>query len=149
MSGNIINYLDDCETPTVDLLIVKILLNSIISTPQAIFMSMAIKYFYLNTLVKCYEYLQLKLVDIPEDVKQHYKLKDKVALDGWVYVEVRKGMYGLLQAGLFVQELLIECLAMNGYTQSNLKQGLWKHHKKLFCLLVHYFGIKHIGKANA
>jgi hypothetical protein len=49
MGGNLINYLDDCGTPTADLLTVKLLFNSIISTPHAKFMTIDIKDFYLNT----------------------------------------------------------------------------------------------------
>ena len=43
--GDQINYPNDCGTPTADLLIVKLLLNSIISTPKAKFMTMDIKIF--------------------------------------------------------------------------------------------------------
>ena len=44
-----VNYLGDCDTPTVDLNTVKILLNSIVSTLNAKFMTIDIKDFYLNT----------------------------------------------------------------------------------------------------
>ena len=47
--GDKINYPGDCGTPTADLLAIKLLLNSIISTPRAKFMTMNIKNFYLNT----------------------------------------------------------------------------------------------------
>ncbi len=43
MGGNLINYPGNCGTPTADLLTVKLLLNSIISTPNAKFMSIDIK----------------------------------------------------------------------------------------------------------
>jgi hypothetical protein len=56
MGGNLINYPGDCGTPTADLLTVKLLLNSIISTPNAKFMSIDIKDFYLCTLMARYEY---------------------------------------------------------------------------------------------
>jgi hypothetical protein len=49
MGGNFINYPGNCGTPTADLLTVKILLNSIISMPNAKFMTIDIKDFYLNT----------------------------------------------------------------------------------------------------
>ena len=39
VGGNKINYSDDCGTPTADLLTVKLLLNSVISTPGAKFMT--------------------------------------------------------------------------------------------------------------
>ena len=56
MGGNLINYPGNCGTPTADLLTVKILLNSIISTPNAKFMALDLKDFYLMTPMKCYEY---------------------------------------------------------------------------------------------
>jgi hypothetical protein len=56
MGGNLINYPDNCENPTEDLLIVKLLLNSTISTPNAKFMTLDLKDFYLMTTVKCYKY---------------------------------------------------------------------------------------------
>ena len=54
--------------------------------------------------------------DVPENVKQHYKLSEKAMHDGWVYVEIRKGMYSLPQVGLLPQELLATRLAAHGYT---------------------------------
>ena len=52
------------------------------------------------------EYLRLKMSDMPDDIIEHYKLKEKATHDGYVYVEVTKGMYGLPQSGLLAQELL-------------------------------------------
>ena len=49
VGGNLIVYPGDCGTPTVDLLTVKLLLNSVVSTPGAKFMTIDIKDFYLNT----------------------------------------------------------------------------------------------------
>jgi hypothetical protein len=49
MGGNLVNYPDDCGTPTADLLTVKLLLNSIISTPNAKFMIIDLKDFYQLT----------------------------------------------------------------------------------------------------
>ena len=53
--------------PTVNLLTVKLLLNSIISSPGAKFLTIDIKNFYLNTPMKRFEYMRLKLSDLPED----------------------------------------------------------------------------------
>jgi hypothetical protein len=47
--GNRVHYPGDAGMPTADLLTVKPLLNSIISTPGAKFFTMDIKDFYLNT----------------------------------------------------------------------------------------------------
>jgi hypothetical protein len=49
MGGNLINYPDNCGTPTANLLTVKIMFNSVISTPNAKFMTINIKDFYLMT----------------------------------------------------------------------------------------------------
>jgi hypothetical protein len=38
-----------------------------------------------------------------------YNLK-ALAADGWVYIEIRKGMYGLKQAGLLANKLLQKSL---------------------------------------
>ena len=52
MSRNLVNYPGDCGTPTSDLLTVKLLLNSIISTPNAEFMTLDLKDFYLMMPIK-------------------------------------------------------------------------------------------------
>ena len=56
MGRNLVNYPGDWETPTANLLTVKLLLNSIISTPNAKFMTLDLKDFYLMTPMKRYEY---------------------------------------------------------------------------------------------
>jgi hypothetical protein len=47
--GDQVHYPGNAGTPTADLLTVKLLINSIISTQGAKFMTMDIKDFYLNT----------------------------------------------------------------------------------------------------
>ena len=58
--------------PTADLLTIKLLLNGVIPTPTAKFMTMDIKNFYLKTQLKQYEYIQLK-----RDVLQQYEFKKR------------------------------------------------------------------------
>jgi hypothetical protein len=43
MGGNLVNYPGDCGTPTANLLLVKLLLNSVISTPNAKFTTLNLK----------------------------------------------------------------------------------------------------------
>ena len=52
MGSNLINYPGDCRTPMANLLTVKILLNSIILMPNAKFMTINIKDFYLITPIE-------------------------------------------------------------------------------------------------
>lgn len=103
-----INCPFDCGTPIADLLLVKMLLNSVVSTPGAKFFTIDIKNFYLNTPMKRREYMRMKMENFPEDAIQQCKLKNKVATDGYIYVKISKGMYGLPQAGIIAQELLEE-----------------------------------------
>ncbi len=104
------HYPGDAGTPTANLLTVKLLLNSIISTPNAKFMTMDIKDFYLNTPMAWYEYMRLRLADMPKDVIAHYKLNNIATPEGYIYCEIQKGMYGLPQAGIIAQKLLEERL---------------------------------------
>jgi len=116
MGGNLINYPDDCGTPTADLLTVKLMLNSVISTPNAKFMTVNIKDFYLMTPMDRYEYFRRKLELFPEDIIKEYGLRDKVDSDANVFCEVQRGMYGLPQAGIIAQNLLTKRLHKAGYS---------------------------------
>ena len=51
-------------------------------------MTIDFKDFYLCTPMDRFEYMRLKLTDLPENVVQHYKLSAKVTKDCYVYVEI-------------------------------------------------------------
>jgi hypothetical protein len=88
MGGNLVNYPDDVGTPTANLLLIKILLNSVISTPGAKFATADISYFYLMTPLKRPEYAMIRLSDISEEIIDEYNLREKATPDGWVYIMV-------------------------------------------------------------
>eukprot|EP00956_Cyclotella_meneghiniana_P038365 scaffold152976_cov64-Cyclotella_meneghiniana.AAC.2 len=150
VGGDRINYPYEVATPTADLITVKLLLNSVIIMEGARFCSVDIKNFYLCTPLKRFEYVRMHLADFPEDVIEHYGLKAKANKDGMIFVEIRRGMYGLPQAGLLAQELLEQRLNKHGYFQSTRTPGLWTHKWRpvQFTLVVDYFGIKYVGKEN-
>ena len=114
-------------------------------------MMLDIKDFYLNTPMERYEYMRLKLTDIPEEIIVEYNLREIVTNDGFVYCEIRKGMYGLPQAGLIAQQLLEERLAKQGYHQSKIVPGLWTHETRdiFFTLVVDDFAVKYTKKEDA
>ena len=149
--GNLINYPWDVSTATAEMLLVKIFFNSIISTPGAKFMTMDIKNFYLGTPMKRKEYMRIKLTDIPKEIIDEYKLTEIVTEDGWVYIEISKGMYGLPQSGIIAQEQLAERLERHGYKQSTLIPGYWTHAWRpiSFTLVVDDFGVKYTRKEDA
>eukprot|EP00804_Cyclotella_cryptica_P030731 CCRYP_009145-RB/>CCRYP_009145-RB protein AED:0.43 eAED:0.43 QI:0/0/0/1/0/0/2/0/158 len=75
LAGNIINYQDDVGTPTANLLLIKIFLNSVISKKGVRLISGAnISNFYLRTPLKCLEYSTICLSDIHEEVIKDYNL---------------------------------------------------------------------------
>ena len=77
MGGNKIKSPIDCGTPTAYLSTVKLLLNSLVSTNGAKFFTLDIKNFYLNTPMEGFEYMRLKMEDIPENVIEKYGLNAK------------------------------------------------------------------------
>ncbi len=149
--GDSINYPEDVGTPTADMTLVKMMLNSVISMRGAKCVMLDIKYFYLNTPMKRYEYMHIKITNIPEEIIKEYKMRGIVTEDGYVYCEIRKGMYGLPQAGIIAQELLQERLAKVGYHQSKIIPGLWTHKSRKICftLVVDDFAIKYTKLEDA
>jgi hypothetical protein len=149
--GDRINYPDNCGTQTADMTLFKILINSILSTPNAKCIMMDIKDFYLRTPMKRPEYMRLKITDIPEEIIEQYKLKLSATPDRYVYCEITQGMYGLPQAGIIAQELLEKRLAEYGYYQSKIINGLWKHKTRpiCFCLIIDDFAVKYVNREDA
>ena len=72
----------------------KLLLNSIVSTLNAKFMTIDIKNFYLHTLMDRSKYMCLKLSDLPKSAVQHYNLAEKTTRDRYVDVDIKKGCMG-------------------------------------------------------
>ena len=151
VGGDRINYPGEVATPTADMLVAKMLFNSVVSTKGAKFMTLDISNFYLMTPLKRPEYIRIKLADIPQEVIDEYNLQDKATPDGSIHIVANKGMYGLPQAGLLANELLEKRLNKNGYKQSKLVPGLWKHDWRpiQFTLVVDDFGVKYDGKEHA
>ena len=151
VGGNLINYPWDVSTATAEMLLVKLFFNSVISMRGACFMSIDIKNFYLGMPMKRKEYMRLKISDIPQVIIEEYNLKEMVTPDGWVYVEISHGMYGLPQSGKIAQEQLEKRLNKKGYHQSTVIPGFWTHEWRpiSFTLVVDDFGVKYQGKEHA
>ena len=94
------------------------------------------------------EYAKIRINDIPDEIIDEYKLQEKVTPNGWVYIKITEGMYGLPQSGSLVNELLEQHLNHEGYYQSPIMPGLWKHKMRdlQIVLVVDDFGIKYITK---
>ena len=74
-----------------------------------------------------------------------------VEADGYVYFEIRKGMYGLKEAGILAFKQLVTNLAPHGYEPMKFTPGLWRHTSlpTTFTLCVDDFGVKYFNKTHA
>ena len=151
VGGDRINYPGEVATLTADMLVEKLLFNSIVSTPSAKFMTLDISNFYLMTPLKRSEYIRVSLKNIPDKIIKEYKLREIAMKNGTVHIEANKGMYGLPQVGLLANQLLEKRLNKRGYFQSKLVPGVWKHKWRpvQFTLVVNDFGVEYVGKEYA
>ncbi len=70
--------------PTVDMVTVKLHLNSVISTKGAHYCTIDLKDFYLMTPMTCPEYMRMKIKDLPEEFVTMYNLTNKATSDDFV-----------------------------------------------------------------
>ena len=148
--GDKVDYPFACATKTAELATVKTLINSVISTPKARFMTMDIKDFYLNTQLPRPEFMRIPVDIIPQDIYEQYNLVN-FEENGCVCVQVDKTIYGLPQAGRLSNDAFVTNLAKDGYVQSKRTPGLFQHNTKpiAFTLVVDDFGVKHVGRQHA
>jgi hypothetical protein len=145
VSGDKLDYSGDVATSTADITTFKILINSTTSTADAAMMMMDIKNYYLGTPLPRFEYMKILLSRFPEEIVDKYNL-NALSVDGWVYIEIRKGMYGLKQAGLLANQLLQTRLAPFGCYPARHTPGLWLHKTQpiSFSLVVDDFAVKYV-----
>jgi hypothetical protein len=100
--------------------------------------------------MKFFQYMRIHSKYIPQEVRDEYP---EITLDanGYAYVEIRKGMYGLKEAGVIAFDQLVRKLAPFGYEPMPLTAGLWRHKTKrtTFTLCVDDFGVQYFSKADA
>jgi hypothetical protein len=151
VGGDRINYPGKVATPTTEMLVAKMLFNSVISMKGEQFMTMDIFNFYLMIPLHPAKFIQIKLSDIPDEVINEYKLRGKATKNGSIYIRAKHSMYGLPQAGLLANNLLEKRLNRHGYQPSKLVHYLWKHNTRpiQFTLGVNSFGMKYISKEGA
>jgi len=128
VGGDRVEYDGDVSTKTADLITAKLLFNSVLSTPNGRCMMGDLKDFYLGTPMppQDYAYMRIPLAALPQSIMEHYHLHDLVH-NGHVYVEIRRGMYGLPQAGKIANAQLQAFLAPHGYHPCPITPGLWTH----------------------
>jgi hypothetical protein len=89
-------------------------------------------------------------LQVPDEILDTYNLRPLIH-NGYLYVEIAKGMYGLPQAGKIANDLLAKRLARKGYYQCRHTPGLWKYAYRpiQFSLVVNDFSVEYVGKEHA
>jgi hypothetical protein len=146
IGGDQIEYPGDKSTRIAGITTAKILINSVISTQDAKFLVIDINNFYLKTPLGRFEYMVINLASLPQETIEKYDLNE-FAKDGKFYIEIKKGMYGLPQAGILANELLQRNLAKDVYRPTTHTHGLWTHDTRpiSFSLVVDDFRVKYVG----
>ncbi len=108
------------------------------------------KDFYLGTPMNIYKYVRIPVATLPKSIILEYELTPLIH-KGYVYAKVRRGMYGLPQAGRLANKQLTKFLAPHGYAPVPITPGLWRHATQdlSFTLVVDDFGVKYTDRANA
>jgi hypothetical protein len=147
--GNLINYPGKLTTRTATLTTSKLMWNSVLSTKGAKYMCLDIKNFYLTAPLDHFEYMKMPLSLFPSWIKEQYNLEQH-AKNGFVYIEMRRAVWGLPQAGILANKLLQQRLLPHGYYKCKPTPGLWRHLTRpiSFTLIVNDFGVKYVGREH-
>lgn len=80
----------------------------------------------------------------PQDIRDQYNLHKLKHTDGYVYIQINKGVYGLSY------KLLSKLLRNAGYAPLVNTSGLWKHTmlKTIFYLCVANLDVKYYNKKD-
>jgi hypothetical protein len=115
--GDKLDYPGDPSAPTVSMLNAKSHINSTISDAKhgAQHLGLDIKNYFLGTPMAYYQYICVPQLVIPEEVWDNSRYHIHITDDGYVYLEVRRGMYGLKEAAIIAFNQLVKKLAPSGY----------------------------------
>jgi hypothetical protein len=94
--------------------------------------------------------MRVALKDIHAAIKERYRL-DLSAIDGYLYVWIIKGTYGLPQAGILTNKDFVLYLQMAGLFQQTTKPSLVIQQTQsiLFYQVVYQFDVKYGGAEHA
>ena len=100
VGGNLLDYSGVMSTLNATFTTTKCFLNRIVSTLNVRCLTADIKNFYLNNNLSDIEYIKLHISIIPKEIIETYSFSTIQENNGWVYIKICKGMYGLKQAGI-------------------------------------------------
>ena len=117
---------------------------------SAKYLVVGVNNFYLNNPMPKHEYYNISFGLIPQDTIYKYDLADN-KINGFLYVRVEQGMYGLVQAVITSHTGLREHICPFVYDPAPIMSGLWFQNKKgiIFTLVVENFGIRYQRREDA
>ena len=123
---------------------VKLVFNSVVSTPGVRCLLANIKHFYLNNILPDPELMRIPLRIIPQEIIDACNLTALVDDQGWIYMRIDKGMYGLKQADIIANQELVKHIAPFVYHPVQHTPGIWVHdsRKTCFSLIVDNFCVQ-------
>ena len=107
-------------------------------------MTADIKDYFLATPMNKSEYMKVQYKYLPDDIELQYNLQEKVTANNYIYIKIKKGMYGVRQAAIMAYNNLQKSLKPFGYAPLISTVGVWQHETRptTFCLCVDDVGIK-------
>lgn len=133
------------SSTTADTTLVKLLINSAISDPNAVLSTIDVDDFYLNTLLQYLAFLWVPLRYLPLRTRQWLGVADR-PLSEKILFQVHTAIYGMDDAGRLSQDQLVAHLASHGYTMCPHTPGLFLHATRSSIQIVNYvddFLVKH------
>ena len=144
---NLMDFTGNLSIPTASVTTEKCKLNGVVSTPGAKFLLDDIKK-NLNNISPYPEFMHIPLKIIRQEIVDGYNLDTLVNNQGWIYMHMDKGMYGLKQAGIIDNQELVKHMDPFGYHPVHHTPGLWVHdNQKIFShvdddFCVQYYSVK-------
>ena len=116
VGGDKLDFMGDASSPTTILAEAKMLFNSVISDEKngATFMTYDLKDHFLALPMAKPKCTKLRWEHIPDDIKIRYRL-EKLLHYGYIFMKIKKGMYGLKEAAILAYKKLLLRLKPRGY----------------------------------
>ena len=94
--------------------------------------------------------MRVPLNKFPKDIQEYYNFQDIATNDGYIFIKIKKAMYGLKQAAVLAYQLIKNTLEPHGYYPVIGTTGMWKHKTRniSYCLCVNNFGVKYFDNAD-
>ena len=151
VGGNLLDFTGNTSSPIASVTTRKCVFNSVVSNPGARCLLADITHFYLNNILPDPELMWIPLEIIPQDIIDTYDLKALVDEQGWIYMRIVKGMYGLKQYSIIANQKLVKNMAPFWYHPVKHTPGLWVHNsrKTLFSLMIDEFCVQYYSTEDA